>query len=71
MKKKRFISVEYIRDLGMAAIWNGKQRTLNIKMKGFTVVITVPPKMIAKNKLDTNANVKDIAIAIGNKTNLF
>ena len=71
MKKKRFQSAEYIRDLGMAAIWNGKQRTLDIKMKGYTVVITVPSKMIAKNKLDTNANVKDIAIAIANSTNLF
>ncbi len=71
MKKKRFRSAEYIKNLGMAAIWNGKQRTLDIKMKGYTVVITVPSKMIAKNKLDTNANVKDIAIAIANSTNLF
>ena len=71
MKKKRFRSAEYIKNLGMAAIWNDKQRTLDIKMKGYTVVITVPSKMIAKNKLDTNANVKDIAIAIANSTNLF
>ena len=71
MKKKRFRSAEYIKNLGMAAIWNDKQRTLDIKMKGYTVVITVPSKMIAKNKIDTNANVKDIAIAIANSTNLF
>ena len=71
MKKKRFRSAEYIKNLGMAAIWNDKQRTLDIKMKGYTVVITVPSKMIAKNKIDTNANVKDIAIAIANRTNLF
>ena len=71
MKKKRFKSAQYVKNLGMAAIWNGKQRKLEIKMKGYMVMITVPPKMIAKNNLDNNADVKDIAIAIANSTNLF
>lgn len=70
-KKKRFKSASYVKNLGMAAIWNGKQRKLEIKMKDYQVSITVPPKMTAKNKLDNDTDVKDIAIAIANSTNLF
>ncbi|MBC2843644.1 hypothetical protein [Winogradskyella flava] len=71
MKKKRFKSVQYVKNLGMAAIWNGKQRKLEIKMKGYDAMITVPPKMSGKNQIDNNTDVKDIAIAIAKSTNLF
>ena len=71
MKKKRFNSAEYVENLGMAAIWNGKQKKLEIKMKGYDVMITVPPKMTNKNQINNNADVKHIAIAIAKNTNLF
>ncbi|MGB3607761.1 hypothetical protein [Psychroserpens sp.] len=70
-KKKRYKTAEYVKNLGRAAIWIGKQRKLEIKMKGYSVAITVPPKMIAKSKLDNGADVKNIAIAIAESTNLF
>ncbi|MGC1472126.1 MAG: hypothetical protein WA775_06010 [Psychroserpens sp.] len=70
-KKKRFNSAEYVDNLGMAAIWNGKQRKLEIKMKGYIVAITVPPKMIAKSEVDNESSVKDAAVAIAESTNLF
>lgn len=71
MKKKRFNSAEYVKNLGMAAIWNGKQKKLEIKMKGYDVMITVPPKMTDKNQIDNKTDVKHIAIAIAKSTNLF
>lgn len=70
-KKKRFKSAEYVENLGMAAVWNAKQKKLEIKMKGYVVMITVPPKMIAKNSIDKDADVKNIAIALAKSTNLF
>ena len=70
-KKKRFKSAEYVKDLGRAAIWYEKQRKLEIKMKGYTVSITAPQKMIDKNKIDNDTDVKEAAIAIAKSTNLF
>lgn len=70
-RKKRIKSAEYVKGLGRAAIWYGKQRKLEIKMKDYQVSITVPPKMTAKNQIDNNADVKDVAIAIAKSTNLF
>ncbi|BAO75178.1 hypothetical protein [Winogradskyella sp. PG-2] len=71
MRKKRFKSAEYVPNLGMATIWIGKQKKLEIKMKGYDVMITVPPKMKAKNKIDNEADVKNVAISIAKNTNLF
>jgi hypothetical protein len=70
-KKKRFKTAEFVKNLGRAAVWYGKQRKLEIKMKDYQVSITVPPQVIAKNKTDNDANVKDAAIAIAKSTNLF
>ena len=71
LKKKRFESAEYVKNIGLAAVWNGKQRKLEIKMKGYDVLITVPPKMTAKNQIDNKSNVKNVAIAIAKNTGLF
>jgi len=71
MRKKRFKSAEYVDNLGMAAIWNGKKRKLEIKMKGYVVTITVPPKMLSKNKLDDNSDVKNVAVAMAKSSGLF
>lgn len=70
-RKKRFKSAEYVKNLGRAAIWNAKQRKLEIKMKGYTISITVPPKMIEKNKIDNDADVKAVAVSIAKSTNLL
>ena len=70
-KKKRFKSASYVKNLGMVAVWNGKLRKLEIKMKGYTAAITVPQKMLAKNKLDNNTDVKNVAVAVAKSTNLF
>jgi len=70
-RKKRYKSAEYVKDLGRAAIWYGKQRKLEIKMKGYMVSITAPPKMIDKNKIDNDTDVKDAAVAIAKSMNLF
>jgi len=71
MKKKRFKSAEYIDNLGRVAIWNGKKRKLEIKMKGYVVTITVSPKMRAKNKLDNNTDVKNVAVAMAKVLGYF
>jgi hypothetical protein len=70
-KKKRYKSAAYVTDLGRAAVWYGKQRKLEIKMKDYQVSITVPPKMIEKNKIDNETDVKAAAIAIAKSMNLF
>jgi hypothetical protein len=70
-RKKGYKSAEYVKDLGRAAIWYGKQRKLEIKMTDYTVSITAPPKMMDKNKIDNDTDLKDAAVAIAKSMNLF
>ena len=70
-QKKMKSSTAYVSNLGKAAIWYAKQRKLDIKMDGYTISITAPIPWTSATEFDKNAALKDVAIALAKRTNLF
>jgi len=71
-QKKLSKTAESVANLGKAAIWFPKKRTLNIKLDGYALYITVPGtdfqgKVITK----LNGSLKEIAIQLAQETGLL
>ncbi len=71
MQKKLSKTSEYVSGLGNAAIWFGKKRELRIKMKGYTISITVPGSSVNEEESAKKRDYKNIAIKIAENTNLI
>jgi len=57
-------SSEWIKDLGMAAVWNQKKSELRIKFKGYTLNIYPIKNKLNQAEVAKNRNYKNVAIAM-------
>ena len=70
-KSKSLKSAEFVPNLGKAALWIGKQRKLEVKMDGYTIVLEVP---VINGINDPNArqhDYKSTAVSIIKNSKFF
>ena len=57
-------SSEWVKGIGMAAIWNEKNKELKIKFKGYTLLVNPMKNRMNKAEVAKNRDYKKIAIAM-------
>ncbi|BAO75179.1 hypothetical protein [Winogradskyella sp. PG-2] len=64
LKKSMSKSSEWISDMGMAALWNERQKELKIKFDGYTLMVYPPKNITNKDEMSKNRDYKEVAIAM-------
>jgi len=64
LKKSASRSVEWIKDVGLAALWKPNTRTLLIKFEGYMLKVVAPGLNYDPNKKERNNKYKNTALTI-------
>ena len=62
LKKSISKSAEWIPNMGKAALWNARKKTLEIKFDGYNLLINPPKNILNKEETAKNRDYKEIAI---------